>query len=1208
MAGPIDPRLLRRASATRGFLVAGVAVGSATAILTLGQAWLLSRSLAGIFTFGRLDDLGWYALLLGAVFAGKAGLNWLHQWVAFRTAASVKSQLRRDLIGARLDRPIDSPATTGGLITLVTQGLDALDGYFSKYLPQLMLAVTVPVIIGVAILTSDWLSAVIVAVTVPLIPVFMALVGWTTEARTARRWAIQTRLAHHFADLVTGLPTLQVFGRAKAQAEGLRRTEQAHVRETMATLRISFLSAMVLELLATLSVAVIAVTIGFRVVYGQLDLATALFVLILAPEAYLPIRQVGVHYHDSADGVAAAEAAFALIDGNADAAGREGTVPAPELVDEHRPTPLLAVRGLTHTYPGADAPALAPVSFDVAAGEMVAIAGGSGGGKTTLLNALLGFLAPTGGQVLVDGVPVTDWAAWRRRIAYVGQFPGLVNGDVATNVRLGTPDATDAQVRAALDAAGAADLSLTHAVGDNAEGVSAGERRRIATARALLHISAEPAPEASPGEPRGQVLRFSGEPRAQVLRFSTQPRASVGESEPDVGEPKYLSPSFRASVGEPKYLSPSFTLAADRLLVLDEPTAGLDADAEAVLLDSLREAGVAVLVVSHRPAVLDAADRVITIEAPSPPMPGVETPVRADVRPPGLGSMTRSVEPRTVAAEPATAAPAELPEGKTLLRRLLDSLPRSRAWLALAILLAFCATAASVALMGVSAWLLTFAALLVPVLFLEAPSVLVRFFGISRGAFRYVERLVGHDLALRLQSALRLETYRRLAGTTLIGRRRGDLLTRVIADVEAVQDLVVRVWIPFTASALVIGGTALALAVISPGSALVLLASAVVAGLLLPLLAQRASSRADADAVPLRGELADAVHEIAGAAPDIVAYGVRDAYAGKLLAVDARLRADEARSTWVRGVASAAQVLAAGTAVVGALVIGSGEVAGRTIGPGLVAWMRDIVFLNIDVPPTHQVETTLLAVLVLTPLALHEALSTLIQAAQTRTRARAALRRVEAVLDAEPIGVGDVPAPAEPVTDPALELAGLDAGWPGREAVVSGLELSVGKGEQVALAGPSGVGKTTVAATILGLIPALGGRVTTRGRIGYLAQDAHIFTTTIAENLRIGKRDATDDEIAAALARAGLDLPPDRMVGETGAKLSGGEARRVALARLLIGDYQVLILDEPTEHLDVLTASALMDDICATTSEAAVLVISHDPSVLARCDRVVTLA
>ncbi len=1160
MAGPIDPRLLRRASATRGFLVAGVAVGSATAILTLGQAWLLSRSVAGIFSTGRLESLGWYAGMLAAVFAGKAALNWLHQWVAFRTAASVKSQLRRDIIGARLDHPIDSPSTTGGLITLVTQGLDALDGYFSKYLPQLMLAVTVPVIIGVAILTSDWLSAVIVAVTVPLIPLFMALVGWTTEARTQRRWAIQTRLAHHFADLVTGLPTLQVFGRAKAQAEGLKRTEAAHVRETMATLRISFLSAMVLELLATLSVAVIAVTIGFRVVYGQLDLATALFVLILAPEAYLPIRQVGVHYHDSADGVAAAEAAFALIDGHEDAPDQKGTVP-------FRSVPLLSVQRLTHTYAGADAVALAPTSFDVAAGEIVAVAGGSGGGKTTLLNALLGFLSPTGGQLLADGVPVTDWTAWRQRIAYVGQFPGLVNGDVAANVRLGNADATDAKVRAALDAAGAPELRLTHPVGDNAEGVSAGERRRIATARALLRIGAVD---------RKRTVPFQSGGNPAVDRKGTVP------------------------------------ITEHRLLILDEPTAGLDADAEAVLLSSLRGAGVAVLVVSHRPAVLEAADRVITIEAPAIPVTdavavAVATTVPADVRPPGLGSMTRSVDPRPSGTESAVDGPTELPEGRTLLRRLLDSLPRSRWWLALAIFLAFSATAASVALMGVSAWLLAFAALLVPVLFLEAPSVLVRFFGISRGALRYVERLVGHDVALKLQSALRLETYRRLAGTTLIGRRRGDLLTRVIADVEAVQDLVVRVWIPFTASSLVIGGTALALGFISLGSALVLLASAVVAGLLLPLLAQRGSSRADADAIPLRGELADAVHEIAQAAPDIVAYGARDAYSAKLLAVDARLRADEARSTWVRGIASAAQVLAAGIAVIGALVIGAGEVAAGTLGPGLVSWMRNVVFLNLPMPPEHQIESTLLAVLVLTPLALHEALSTLIQAAQTRTRARAALRRVEAVLDAEPIGVGDVPAPAEPVPDPGLELDALDAGWPGQAAVVTGLELAVGKGERVALAGPSGVGKTTVAATVLGLIPAKGGRVATRGRIGYLAQDAHIFTTTIAENLRIGKRDATETEIAAALTRAGLALPADRLVGETGAKLSGGEARRVALARLLVGDYQVLILDEPTEHLDVLTATALMDDIWATTSEAAVLVISHDPSVLARCDRVVTL-
>ncbi len=1136
MAGPIDPRLLRRASATRGYLVAGVAVGSVTAILTLVQAWLLSSSIGTIFATGHDDGLWLAALGLTAVFAGRAGLAWLHQWLAHRTSAAVKSQLRRDIIGARLAHPIDSPASTGGLITLVTQGLDALDGYFSKYLPQLMLAVTVPLIIGVAILTSDLLSAVIVAVTVPLIPIFMALVGWTTEARTQRRWAIQTRLAHHFADLVTGLPTLQVFGRAKAQAEGLKRTEAAHVRETMGTLRISFLSAMVLELLATLSVAVIAVVIGFRVVYGNLDLTTALFVLILAPEAYLPIRQVGVHYHDSADGVAAAEAAFGLIDAHTVPA-ELGTAPISAADTELEPSPsaLLSVRGLTHTYPGASARALLPTSFDIEPGELVALSGSSGGGKTTLLNAVLGFLTPSAGALYSGGRPLAEVADWRSRVAYVGQFPGLVVGSVAENVRLGDPSADDDAVRDALARAGAADLPLDQAIGDRAEGVSAGERRRIATARALLRIDAT-------------------------------------------------------------------GTASGRLLVLDEPTAGLDADAEAVLLTSLRQAGVGVLVVSHRPAVLASADRVIELEVAAAAAPAAE--------PTSAGESSARPSASTGAPSPAVANPDDvaLPvDDRPLLRRLLDAVPGSRKWLALAVFLAFCASAASVALMSVSAWLLTFAALLVPVLFLEAPSVAVRFFGISRGVLRYVERLTGHNIALRLQSALRLETYSRLARTTLLGRRRGDLLTTVIADVEAIQDLIVRVWIPFLASSLVIAITALAMGVISPGSGLVLLASAAVAGLVVPWLAQKLSARADVAMVRLRGELADDVQEITEAAADLVAYNAAEAYTEKLLAVDEQLRRAEARSTWVRGLAVASQLLAAGAAVIGALLIGADAVAADSLAPGVVGWMRDVVFIRIPDPPAAALQTTLLAVLVLTPLALHEALSTLVQSAQTYTRAKVALGRVDELLAADPVGAGDLPAAAAPVAEPGLVVAELSAGWPGHDPVVTGLSLDVERGQKVALVGPSGVGKTTVAATVLGLIPAMGGQVDVRGRVGYLAQDAHIFSTSIAENVRIGNRDATPEQVAAALTRAGLSLSPDRLVGETGTQLSGGEARRVALARLLVGEYQVLVLDEPTEHLDVETATHLMDDIWSGTSDSAVLVITHDPAVVARCDRVVPL-
>ncbi|HEX5335811.1 MAG TPA: ATP-binding cassette domain-containing protein, partial [Propionicimonas sp.] len=238
---------------------------------------------------------------------------------------------------------------------------------------------------------------------------------------------------------------------------------------------------------------------------------------------------------------------------------------------------------------------------------------------------------------------------------------------------------------------------------------------------------------------------------------------------------------------------------------------------------------------------------------------------------------------------------------------------------------------------------------------------------------------------------------------------------------------------------------------------------------------------------------------------------------------------------------------------------------------------------------------------------LHEALSTLITSAQTRTRARAALQRVSEVLDAEPVGAGDLTDPGTPVADPSLEVRELAVGWPGSPEIVTGLTFSVRAGEKLAIVGPSGIGKTTVAATVLGLIPARRGEVITHGRIGYLAQDAHIFTTTITENVRIGNRDATDADIADALARAGLDLDPQRQVGEGGESLSGGEARRVALSRLLVGDYQVLILDEPTEHLDAATATALIDDIWEGSDDRPVVVITHDPALVARCDRLVTL-
>ncbi|PGF27223.1 thiol reductant ABC exporter subunit CydD [Cutibacterium acnes subsp. acnes] len=535
--------MVRRARATLPFLAGLCVVGVATALLIPAQAWLLSRGVSSVFAAHHLDGVAMWCGLLAAVFCGRACLAWLQESLAHQASASVKSQLRRDILQARLSRPTDATMPSGTLISLMTTGLDALDGYYSKYLPQLVLAVIVPAVLATAIGLNDLTSLVIVVVTIPLIPVFMALIGWRTEAAVAKRFKVATRLANHFADLVAGLPTLQVFGRARAQLEGLRRTEAANRSETMRTLRISFLSSFILELLATLSVALVAVTVGFRVAAGGMDLRTSLFILILAPEVFLPVRQVGVLFHDAADGMAAAEVSFGLIE-----SGRPTAPKSDVEIASPREVPVV-ISGLTHTYEGTDRAAPDGLSLRIEPGSVVALVGHSGGGKTTALSCLLGFIDPDSGSILVGdreliGADESVWQSWRRQLAYVPQVPAMMAGTVAENIRLGCSDAPEAMLRDALDRCGAAAIPLNKRIDDDAEGLSAGERRRVALARALVRVE----------------------------------QAEAG------------------------------------LLVLDEPTAGLDADTEATVLEAVRASGASVLVVSHRRNIIAAADVVVDLE------------------------------------------------------------------------------------------------------------------------------------------------------------------------------------------------------------------------------------------------------------------------------------------------------------------------------------------------------------------------------------------------------------------------------------------------------------------------------------------------------------------------------------------------------------------------------------------------------------------
>ena len=657
MTRPSDRRLLRYARPARPYLIGLVAVSVVIAVLVILQAQLLATAIAGTFSGGlNLRALTGTVAALAAVVAGRAALAWAVEALSYRASAGVKSQLRRDLLRRSVQLGPRWLATrrAGELAALTTTGVDSLDAYFAKYLPQVVLAVVIPLAVVARLLAADPLSAAIIIVTLPLIPLFMGLVGATTAERTRRRWRELARLSHHFLDVVAGLPTLRVFGRAKAQAKSVGEVTGAYRRATLATLRLAFLSALVLELLATYSVALVAVAIGLRLRGGHLGLETGLLVLILAPEAYLPLRQLASHYHASADGLAAAGDVFDVLDtphgpppaeqfpgtpepdparsavraesarvtfGVSDApsvrlaaeelpGGPEpdpvgsavparvvpgapvraepagvtfdvldapsGARPAEQVPGAPETDPVLCavstqavsaasaraeparvtavrVEDVRVRHPGRSQPAPASATLSFAAGEIVALAGSSGSGKSTLIGVLLGFITPDAGRVVIEeavgerSLSQLDLRTWRARVAWVPQDPVLQHGTVESNIRLGWPSAPREAVERAAKRAALHEVELDRAVGEGGSGLSAGQRRRVAVARALL---------------------------------TERP-----------------------------------------VLLLDEPTAGLDAGTEAQVLASVRELardGRLVLMVAHRPAVLAAADRVVTLPAPTP--------------------------------------------------------------------------------------------------------------------------------------------------------------------------------------------------------------------------------------------------------------------------------------------------------------------------------------------------------------------------------------------------------------------------------------------------------------------------------------------------------------------------------------------------------------------------------------------------------------
>lgn len=1077
---PTDPRLRRHLGvALRPLLVVG-ALGVLGALLLIAQAWAVTALVLAVLHGGPVA--AWAGVVAG-LFVARGLAGWGSDAAAAQAAGLVGRGLRRRIVAAILG---GTPASSGSLAALATRGVSSAEPYLTRYVPALVLAGVLPVLTMVALVLLDPASALIVLVTLPLIPVFGILVGLATRDRAESQWRALAALSGHFLDVMRGLPTLVAFRRARAQSQVIAAVTDRYRRRTLGTLRIAFASSAILETVATISVALVAVTVGIRLASGHLDLRTALVVLLLAPEAYWPLRRVGAEFHAAAEGVATFEAVAELPAGSPAAPHAGGMGP-------------IHVRALGVVYPGRDRPALGPVTIDIPDRGVTAVVGPSGSGKSTLLAVLAGRLAPTSGYV--DG-PRPD------EVALLPQRPVFIAGTLADNLRLARPAASDEELWQVLRAVALADRvaslpgGLAADLAEDGRSLSAGERARLALARVVL---------------------------------SDRP-----------------------------------------WVLLDEPTAHLDELTERVVAETVRLLGRdrAVIVVAHRPALVELADRVVTVTAPAAPA----APQSARV---GSG---------------AAAEPVFDPAGSHGSRESHPGRPRLLAGWGAAVLNGL-ASMCGVALTATAGWLIVRAADRPAILTLTVAMVGVRTFGLGRPALRYVERLWSHDRALRLLADRRVAVYDALVPLVpgRLGRRRGDVLAAVVDDVDTVLDREIRVRIPVRgyAVAVVLAGAVAVL--FSPVAAGVIAGTAAVAVLAFAL-ARVGAARAERAGVATRAVLSDRVVEATQAADELHQWGAD----GLALARVDELGADLARSatiaaTWL-GAARALVLATTGAAVAGTALLLHRQVAdGRLSG-------------------------AVFALLLLIPLALAEAASGLADAGAAAARSAAADHRLRALTTQPPA----VTEPADPRPAPATSSIAVSGVRAHGRALP---ELLIRPGDDIAVVGPSGAGKSTLAALLLRFLDPEGGAVTMSGeqyaelaadtvreRVGLVDDDPHVFASTLAENVRLARPGASDADVERALRRAHLggwmDALPAGLhtrLGDGHAAVSGGERARLAIARSLLADQPVLVLDEPTAHLDSATAAELAREVLGTPGRSTVW-ITHARAGLDLVDQVVEIS
>ena len=1240
---------------------------SAQAQLEAHGGWLLG--LGGLFGDADTITPGLIAVAVVALLV-RSGTDYLLAVSAQRAASGAKSQIRSSLLKRVLATGgADTPEGTGATAVLLSRGLNALDDYYTKTLTAFVSTAIVPFILWVVVASLDWMSAMVLACTLPLIPVFMILIGKNTRDETAEAQAELHRLSDHILELVRGLPVIIGLGRERAQTRAMNALGQRYRERTMQTLRSAFMSSLALELITTISVALIAVLIGVRLVNGTLGLDTAILVLLLAPECYQPLRDVGAAYHQSEDGVAALRSAQKIIDAPLPAAAADSAAQG-SAAQKAQPS-VIAVEDLSVSYPARPAVLtnlslnldrrVATGQAETAQGErgaVIGVMGESGCGKSTLLNVFSGAvregLVPTGSE---EPVHLTGSVTGLGTTLVIPQSPVFTAPTVQTEMALYALSATEAERERAAALLGEAmdskKLSATDAesallVGPLAQlgmeklaalepgALSAGQARRLAVARTLARAEA--------------IYRAGGEQTVLTV-------------------------------------------------LVDEPTAHLDAYSAYLVtraLHRLAELGATVLIVTHEQELAAGCDTLVhavqtaqgytwTAEANTARV-AVPAQAPAHLLKDKAEYEAESTAPAgaSAAAEVKEAEPAGLFASLRTLKELTGIGVRAATG---PVIMAAITSLMAAALTALSGWLIVRAAEGPAMMYLMVAIVGVRFFGLGRACARYAERLMTHSKVLAAANILRLRAWVGAwqSVSNVRALLRGDaLLERLVGGIDELRDGVPRVIIPPAAHLLVMTAALITTACILPQALIPVLLAVLVSTFVAPWIVLRADARAEALARRSTAQMLRLGTGMLSAAEDLRANGVATTAEKANGALDAENLSALQKGSTAQGVGRTLVTLSwFGAALASAVIAYPLAVDGTVRAPEaaivvlLCTGMLESSLGHVEAVRSWPAFSRLLATIApsVRDVSLEGvvATSTLKRSVPTeaevdthvlprraeRLRARAEAEMEELLeadrqrahrFDRPESAAGsksDTPRPPKPgepklvscgtpqelgvkVTEPALSLQDAAARWPGMDhPVFTELNMDARAGSWTAVTGPSGSGKSTVLATVLGFLPLESGRVLASGEVlegeqlrGYAAwcpQAAHIFESTLEGNLMLA-RDRSDrpseEELVEVLRRVGLgewfDALPQGLrtpVGAGGSFLSGGQRQRLAVARALLVNSPVLLLDEPTAHLDAESARALMADLDAATrsSSVATVLVSHRPEDIARCDEVVRL-